>query len=342
MTHFSRIEKLIRGSIEKLQLDLRDTTILTEAATGYYFVTPIIAAMSGANVITVAKSSNYGTAEAAFENVKRISDYFSVSNKILFTKSLISADIYRSDIITNLGFVRHINKSFIDSMHEKAVISLFCEPWEVRPEDIDLTYCKKKQVPVLGTNEDAPNLDVFKNTAPLILKMITETGLEIYKNNFILLSGDKFGDVIEISLLRNGANLKRINPASTKIDLNTFKRLDALIIADYTFNGTIIGQNGLINLEKLKDSFPEAKIIHLSGNVSSKEIEQNKINYFPPKDGFAYRMSKTFSYLGPKPVIDLHTAGLKVGDLLFQAHKTSSNYSETIMSALTNPLCQKV
>ena len=48
------INKLVR-QVEALQLDLKGRIVLTEAATGAYVVTPVIAAISGAKVFAFSK-----------------------------------------------------------------------------------------------------------------------------------------------------------------------------------------------------------------------------------------------------------------------------------------------
>lgn len=56
----ARINLLVDETINKLDLRLKNFTVLTEAATGFYSLTPIIAAKAGANVIAVAKTSRFG------------------------------------------------------------------------------------------------------------------------------------------------------------------------------------------------------------------------------------------------------------------------------------------
>ena len=59
------IEKLVR-QVKALQLNLKGKTVLTEAATGAYIVTPLIAALAGARVFAFSKTTRYGTVEDVF------------------------------------------------------------------------------------------------------------------------------------------------------------------------------------------------------------------------------------------------------------------------------------
>ena len=48
--------KLIINSIKKFELNLKNLTVLTEAATGNFKVTAVIAALAGAKVIAFTKN----------------------------------------------------------------------------------------------------------------------------------------------------------------------------------------------------------------------------------------------------------------------------------------------
>ena len=47
--------------VEGLELDLQKCVILTEAATGSYVVTPVLAALAGATVYAFTRPTRYGT-----------------------------------------------------------------------------------------------------------------------------------------------------------------------------------------------------------------------------------------------------------------------------------------
>src|SRR3954470_3426689 len=58
-----RLVRLMREAIERCDLDLQGLTVLTEAASGAYVVTPVLAAMSGADVVAVTAGNAYSSAE---------------------------------------------------------------------------------------------------------------------------------------------------------------------------------------------------------------------------------------------------------------------------------------
>lgn len=299
-----RIEKLIDEAILRFSLNLKGLTVLTEAASGYYFVTPIIAVRAGAQVIALGKDSKFGESREVIRESKKLSNYFDVEKKIRFIDKLTPEIIGLADIVTNSGFLRPINQKFISQMKKTAVIPLMYELWELRKSDIDLKMAREKGIIIAGTNEDAPCLEVFNFVKPLILKILFEAGLEIYQNNYLLLSDDKFGKKISEVLKTLGANIFQYKPNLT-IDLEKLpSRLDGIIVADYNCVDNIIGDNCKTTLKVISKHFPETKVIQF--------FEANK-------------MAKTFNDLGPLPVINLHTASLKVGQEVNKARKEGKN-----------------
>src|SRR5215475_2518526 len=67
----SRLVKLMRETIAFLELDLSDLVILTEAASGPYVVTPVIAALAGAKrVLALTRDSHYASAKTVIAQTR--------------------------------------------------------------------------------------------------------------------------------------------------------------------------------------------------------------------------------------------------------------------------------
>lgn len=323
--------ELIKKSIDFNKLDFKGLTIFTEAASGEYIYTPIIAAMAGAEkVYAKTNDSKYASKEEVKRDTFLLAKLCKVENKveIVFDKEKIN----EADVITNLGFVRPIDKNTIDMMKKDAVISYMCESWEVREEDVDINYCKKKDIHIMGTNEEYLGLDVFNFSGPLCLKMLFDSGLEIYKNKIVILSNDKFGKVIfeQLTKITDDVNLiNDINNQNKKIIRNA----DVLIIADYTEKKYFIGKTkAYISAKELKDLSRFITVLQFAGNVDLEDLKENNIKYYPEYKVGSFRMGKTLAHIGPKPVIDLHCAGLKVGEIMYR------NYND----AKNNKLCQLI
>src|SRR5450755_3334583 len=97
------IDKLIR-QVNALQLNLKGKTVLTEAASGAYIVTPVLAAIAGAKVFAFSKTTRYGKVEEVFASTKELADTFKeFPLDIHFVNSINSAIVAEADMITNAG-----------------------------------------------------------------------------------------------------------------------------------------------------------------------------------------------------------------------------------------------
>jgi hypothetical protein len=322
-----RLPSLIRRQISFLQLDLTGLTVLTEAASGPYVVTPVIATLAGAKrVIALTRDSRYAPADAVISqtralellcDVKTISEIHTERSLDLFSEA---------DIVTNLGFVRPLDRDAVFAMKPSAVIPLMCEAWEFRPGDVDLAACKSRNISVVGTNEDFPGLEVFSYSGFLCAKMLFEAQIEIHKSNILVVSSDKFGVVIARYLSQSGANVTRVDDLRTiaPADLSV---LDAVVVADYTRKDTIIGRNGDLSAESIASNAMGATIVQFAGVVDVDELSAQGINIYPGIDLGPHRMAQTLAYLGPRPALELHSAGLKVGELFLRNVPSESNWT---------------
>jgi hypothetical protein len=332
-----RLPGLIRRTIAFLELDLSGLTVLTEAASGPYVVTPIIAALAGAaRVFAVTRAARYGTVEAVFAQTQALAELCGVRVGMLGAvpragdsnaRNASAVEVWMdrpaelfamADIITNLGFVRPLNTGAIESMKPTAVIPLMCEAWEVRPGDVDLAACRRRGIPVISTNEDYPDLEVFAYSGWLALKLLFDAQIEVHKSRLAVVSSDKFGPVIVARLRRAGAQV-RLLPRLTCALPEELAELDALIVADYTRPDLIIGPGGDMPAEAVAAACAGATVIQFAGRVDVAGLTANGVQVYPGVELPARRMALTLAALGPRPVIELHAAGLKVGELAARA-----------------------
>ena len=308
----SRDLLLIDEIIEKLQLDLSGKTILTEAGTGHFSLTPLIAIRAKADkVFAWAKDTRFGKAT---DVIRFCTEIFNQSRTTISKVDFVAnarppEHIRQADIITNLGHVRPLDRWFLEQVKEGAVIPLMCEAWEQRPQDIDIAYCKNNNIRVAGTWESHPGLRIFQACGYLAAKLCFEAGYELYQNRIAIWSGDAFGEVIYDAF-------EKFYPQKLLLthnagDLN--QSFDLVVIADYMCEEVLIGENGKIPA----DLFVNTGVVHLCGKVDYSFCTNHNIAVYPQADGHARRMTQTLSHLGSKPVIDLHAAGLKVGEILF-------------------------
>src|SRR5262245_48018098 len=112
----------MRAAIERCELDLSDTVVFTEAASGAYVVTPVLAAMAGASrVIAMARSSRYGSVQAITEATLELAARACVAPRIEVVTEKRADLIGAADIVTNSGHVRPIGAEVVGWMKPSAV-----------------------------------------------------------------------------------------------------------------------------------------------------------------------------------------------------------------------------
>jgi len=75
-------------------------------------------------------------------------------------------------------------------------------------------------------------------------------------------------------------------------------------------------------------------VIHICGNVDQADLVRNGISFCPSELAPSGHMSVATDYIGPRPLVDLHTAGLKVGECLYHARKNGQAAFEAEMQVL--------
>jgi len=321
----ARIRRLIDQSISRFELDLTNFIVLTEAATGYYILTPMIAALAGAKkVVAITQNSRFGQVTDVQDLTEALASQWEIDDRIDVIFSRKDKRICNADIITNLGFVRPIDKPFLQRLKPTAVIPLMWETWEFRPEDLDLNECRRLGIPVLGTNEHHPNLRTFEYIGYIALKLLFKLEVEVFQSKVVIVGSGKFLEQTKATMRSAGAYVTSLNTQNEGVLKSTvakkaFHEADAVVVVEHHSRRMLIGPNGEIDADELYALNPGLVLAHICGGVDRKSLESIGIHCYP--DTFAHPgyMSVATDYLGPRPLIDLHTAGLKVGEQLARA-----------------------
>ena len=338
--NFHRAKRLIKSAIADLSLDLRGISVLTEAASGAFATTPLIAALSGADrVVAVAKDSPYGKASEVREYIEACGQSLGVGERIQVTDLPPFEHAHSVQLVTNLGFVRPIDARVIDRLPDDAAISLMWETWEFRPADLDLAACRNRGVPILGTWESHPRLQIFRYVGLLALKLLLEANIEVFRSRILLIGSGPFGLETKHVMQSNGASLIHLDPSrnwnSDDADLKRHLRdIDAVVLVEHRARFSLLGGETGLPLDWLKGN--GAAIIHLCGNIEEKELEACGLQKMPSRKVEPGFMTIATDYLGPRPVIDLHTAGLKVGEALVRGRRLFQDPDQAIQYALSN------
>ena len=344
-----RKREFIRKTIQKFSLNLEGLVVFTEAATGNYKHIPIIAALAGAKqVFAVTTDSRYGKKEDIKNLVLNDAKELGVDKKITILFDKNKDCLRKSDIVTNLGFVRPITKDMISCMKPTAVIPLMWETWEFRAEELDLKACRERGIIVLGTNEHHPLLDLFRSNGFLICKLLFNKGFDVYKDNLLLIASGHIGDSAADFFINAGISFNRIVfddkipehqrafVYSREEILNNLDAYDAIIIAELHHNMDILSLNGFIPVRLLKEKNPLIQIIHICGSVNKNDIEHEVLSIYPENImPFGY-MTVSPDYLGPKTLLELNTAGLKVGEVMARCRLKRLSIKDTIEYTIKN------
>lgn len=300
----------INKSIDKFKLNLSNQIVLTEAATGNYLCTPIIALQSGASkVYALAKETSYG-------------NYVDINNEFVNYKSDKRLKIIKSldeiddeiNIVTNSGFVRPINHNLLKFLNKKSVVTLMYEPWEFRASDIDIDVLYANGIKVYGTNEHDSRLKTMDYIGLTVLYHILNHKITHFSEKKILVLGNyEFTEPIKRTLIFNGYLVSVINDYSEKIDSQEY---DVIVIAENKNNNLLIGNNKAYILNEELNG--DKKIIHICGNVDFNNLN---CSHTPDKPApFGYMSFRT-DFIDNMALIDLQTASLKVAEGMIEANK---------------------
>ncbi|WP_397377497.1 hypothetical protein [Pseudomonas sp.] len=317
MTRGVREFRLLSEFRKRLALDLDGLVVATEAGTGPFLYSALAAALAGAKkVIAVAPDSIYAKHLEIKNDLVELACLWGISDEcisVVDSREMLPEGI---DIFLNLGFIRPLDEILLSKASRGAVVSYMSESWEFRPGDLDLDYCRDNGIPVAGVNEEFDGFGVFTSCGQLALKLLFESGLEVAGCRVCVLSDDPFGDVIEKALLANSAEVFRVK-SSAMISLDAATSLDALVVASYSaVDDALAGLS--FSFESLSSLNPHLKIIQFCGRINVSEITKTCLEVYPREQLHPYRMSRTLSYLGVRPVLALHSLGIKAGEILYR------------------------
>lgn len=301
-----RMVRLIREAIARCRLDLTGKVVLTEAATGAYAVTPVIAAMAGAaKVYAVAKSGAHGSRNQAIRETKALADEGGAWQRIRYATNATGRMLAEADVVTNSGHLRPLDAQKIGFMKPDAVIPLMYEAWEFRPGDVDLAMCRRKGIRIVATNEQHPKIDVFGYLGVLALKQLMDAGISAYKSSILLLSDNDFGPYIEKALRRAGAAVDINEGVGRNVAAKTY---DAILLAlsprrTINLNATDVG--------KVARFYPGTILVQFFGDLDRPACQKYKVPVWPLKAPGKGHMGILPSDIGPEATIRLQTGGLK-------------------------------
>jgi hypothetical protein len=285
--------------------------VITELGSNHYGLLPIIASLSGAkSVITLTRDSSYGKSKDIIDEFHNLKNKFGLRININTKTTLLNEDYEQAHIITNSNFLRPLNKEKLSKTKQKLVIPLMYDAWELRKGDVDIEYCTKNKIRVVGTNESTSRFPIFDYCGLLAMKMAFEAGYEIKENKIVVWSDDPFGYVIKTTFESLGAKVFITNKYE---ELKTLvEEVDFIFISDYYEKKNYSEVNGFFDLIELKKINRKFGIIHLYGELDYSKIIELGIPCYPKKNGFANKMTFTLGHIGIIPFVKLIAGSFKV------------------------------
>ncbi len=335
------IDKLVKR-VEALSLDLKGKTVLTEAASGAYVVTPLLAALAGAKVFAYSKTTRYGTREEVFAATRDIaSGYKGGTLDITLVDTITPEIVAQADVITNSGHLRPLSATLLKHAKDSVVIPLMYEAWEWRDADMDIDYIRQRGFRIGATNERHPDVDVFNYLGDMAVKQIFDAGICPYNNKFVLLCNNDFGPFIAKVVSKICDGLAVIDREENKPKYNTdtidwiggfpdikipaaYRDAEAIIFTAYPFDQLWIGENSPVSLQQIKEQFADPLLLRYAGDASEAALDQAGVRYYPAHVSSGH-MGILPSAIGNDPIIRLQAGGLKSAEALMTGNHLYKN-----------------
>lgn len=315
-----RLVELMQDACARCRLDLSGATVLTEAASGSYMVTPVLAAMAGAHkVLAVGRSGRYGTVEEIAQQTLRLARLAGVKATALEIMPRKTRQAFAlADIVTNCGHVRPLDAAAVAAMKPTAVIPLMYEAWEVRDADVDLAACRRRGIAVAGTNEQHPAVDVFSYLGVMAVKLLLDAGVAVYGCDVVLCCDNAFAPFIARGLRRAGARVHRVN----RLEEAATSRCDALLVAMQPQRQLFFTQ---AQAAELAARWRGVVVAQFWGDINREALRRAGVAVHPLRAPARGHMGILPSAVGPDPVVRLQSGGLKVGELMWRARQAGKD-----------------
>jgi hypothetical protein len=326
-----RLLKRMRAAIDRCELDLSDMVVFTEAASGAYVVTPVLAAMAGApRVIALARASRYGSVAAVTEATLQLAARAGVAPRIEIVADKRSDLVASADVITNSGHVRPIDAEMIGWMKPTAVISLMYEAWELRAADLDMEACRRHGIPVAGTNESHPAVDVFSFLGLIAVRMLLDAGIAVRGSRIVVWCDNPLGPPLVQQLIQAAATVEAIESLEDGVE-NV--GADVVLVAMRPRTHVVLGSREAVVLAR---RHPHAVVCQFWGDIDRASLTDVGLLFWPvdaPPPGHQGILPCS---IGPEPIIRLQTGGLKVGQVMAQARRQANDCDQAIAAAVSS------
>ena len=326
-----RLVGLMNAAIERLGLQLGGYAVLTEAATGAYTVTPVLAALAGARVFALANTTRYASADEIQEATLELARVAGVRDSVELVHEKDPDLLGQVDIVTNSGQVRPIDKAMISHLKSSSVVPLMYEAWEFRASDIDLDACRSRGVAVAGTNEKHPAVDVFSFLGMMAVRQLHDAGIAVLGSHITLLCDNDFEPFIRSGLESCGAKVWQVRQLTRQV-LNA--QCDAVLVALKPGDAPVFTA---ADASLLGQHAPGTIVVQYWGDVDRKALVDFGVPVWPRREPAAGHMAVLPSAIGPEPIVRLQAGGLKVGEVLARGPDLATANERALIQPLDLP-----
>lgn len=301
----------IERRIGILHLDLTDLEVVTEAATGAYASTAVIAALAGAKVRACARDThNHGSAEDAVAATRELARLAGVEDQIIFFHGVPPEVLRSCDILTNTGRIRPITRNMVDLLQEDAVIALMFEAWEFRGSDLDLAACRERRIRIAAVNERHGNVGVFPFLGPLCVCLLRDAGMNVAGKRIAIICDNPFATFLLAGLAEVGAEAAAFE---SPLQL-TPGPWDAVVLALLPQDDPL----GQRHLEVIAERAPGALLAQFWGDVDRAAVKELGLRICPEIEPGRGHMGILLNRLGHEPIVRLQAGSLKAAEIVLR------------------------
>ena len=327
--------RLIRRTIASTRLDLKGLRVLTEASVGYRRVTPVIAALAGADeVFAVGRDSVVFSRKQAEEQTAYFAELARVGARVKFLSTRLQAPLATVDVVTDLPGVRPIDESIVRNIAETAAVTLMRGTAHWRAGDVDVATCRRHGIAVAGLDEEAVGLHRYAPQA--VLAALLDLGVEVTGATMVVVGDGPAVPYVVQALARLDARVLVAAPETagrvglyggekageTLGDEAVAGRLaeaDALVLCPASADARTVGPGAPADAARLAAAAPHLAVVGLDAENDLRALGAAGLRCRP-----AGGPGGVFDLL-PQAVIAQHAAGLKVAETMTRARRRGSS-----------------
>jgi hypothetical protein len=335
------MERLIPHLIGRIGLDLDGLVVFTEAASGPYLWTPLLAARAGAaRVYALAADTGFHSAAEVTAATEAEADALGVADRVRVVRS--KEALGEADIVTNTGPLRPIDAATIEALKRTAVVPLMWESWELVPGMVDLEAARRRGVLVLGTDERSEEIDMRPWSGELALRLMAELEVEPAGARVLVLGRQEIlGAAMARRLAQAGAHVVNLEaPYDGLREHFSEASYDAVVVVEHHDRSPLLAPGGALPPEVVARANPRVRVGVVAGAVDADALRAEGILVFPERIAPPGVMSFQAAALGPRPVLELYAAGLKVGAVAARARLEGLDPREAALRALRDAPAQ--